>query len=329
MSLSNRILIIAGVILALTGLSFIIYKQIENSNRQQAIETQVVSQKELINNVMRSQNDFATKDDINKFITASGINLKSVQDDLSKLQATVASVNSVTVTSAGQKLTSVISTSIGPNNNVPIDPKNPDPYGYMNHQENLDLNEDFSGTKVPIGQVGFSAWQKAPWDINILPRQYTITNVVGTDENQREYFYNKVTVKVNDKNYDVKIASSETKQEYPTAKFSFWNPKLFMTLGGAANVNNSPIQPNVNIGLGLNIMSYGKYKLSPDINVLGLGAGYAFGKNEFIIILNPVSYNIGRLLPGNIISNTYLGPSIQFSIPNETVFVGGNLSLNL
>lgn len=327
MSLSSKILIFLGTIIVIFGLGFIIFKQNEIANRQLAIETQIVKQKELVDGIMRSQNSYATKDDIKKFAEDNNVNIKAIQSDLDKLHAEITAVNVIIASSTGQVGNNLPSSQIGEKNPSIVDI--PDPYGYLHNQQMFSLGETFGSTTIPFGQVGFSAWQPNPWSVQILPREYKLTNVIGTDENQRTYVYNKFSVKVDNKEYDVKISAAETKQEYPEAKWSWWNPKLFLTVGPAANVNNTPVKPNLNVGGGLNIMSYGKFKSSPDISVLGVGAGYEFGKNEFVVIANPVSYNIGKLLPNNIMSNTYIGPSLQVSIPKGTVFIGGNISLNL
>jgi len=131
MSLSTKILIWLGAVLLVGALGFIIFKQIENSNRQSAIETQLVAQKELIDGIVRSSAQWGTKDDINKFITDNGVNLKAIQDDLSKLHAEVSAVNVLVATSQGQHGTNIPSVNPGPTNPTnpnPVDPKNPDPF---------------------------------------------------------------------------------------------------------------------------------------------------------------------------------------------------------
>lgn len=326
MTLLNKILIFVGAVLLIGGIGFMVYKLNEISTRQTAIETSLVVQKELADNIMRSQGQYATKADIDKFIAASNVNLKAIQDDLDKLHAEVNSVNVVTVKTGGTVATNVPSTTTGPTNPNPIDPTKPDPFGYMKTQQKLTLNEDFSGIQVPIGDVGFSAWQDKPWSLNVAPRQYKMVNVVGLDENERSYFYNKFTINVNNKDYDVKITTAETKQEYPIAKFSFWNPRLFLTAGGGISLTQAPIQGSANAGVTLGIMSYGKYKTTPDISVLQLGIAYQTGSQRPAAILNPVNFNIGGLLPKGLANNTYIGPSIQVDTAGNVV-TGANLSL--
>lgn len=324
MSLSTKILIWLGAIVVIGALGFIIYKQIEISKRQDAIEQNVVAQKQLVDGIVRSQATWATRDDVEKFIKDNNINLRAIQDDLDKLHAEVSAVNVAIATSQSQHGTNIHTTPgpiVNPN---PVDPSNPDPYGYMKRQQTLALNEDFGAVKVPIGSVGFSAWQKEPWNYDIKGREYRASTVVGTDENQRQYFYNKFTVKVDNKEYTIPITTATTEQVYPEAKWSWWNPRLYLGADGAVGVN--PVKgdfiPNVNV----QIMSYGRYKTQPDWSILQVGAGYAVDSKRPTLNVTPFSYNIGKHIP--LMNNTYLGPSLGVATDGN-VFIGGGIRVGL
>lgn len=324
MSLSTKILIWLGAILVIGALGFIVYKQIEISKRQNAIEQNVVAQKQLVDGLVRSQASWATRDDVEKFIKDNHINLRAIQDDLDKLHAEVSAVNIAIATSQGQVVHGG-GTTPGPIvNPAPIDPKNPDPYGYMKRQQMLTLNEDFGSIKLPIGEVGFSAWKEKPWDYEIKAREYHAATVVGTDENQRQYFYNKFTVKVDGKEYTLPINTATTQQVYPEAKWSWWNPRFFLGADGAVGLN--PVKgdfiPNVNV----QIMSYGRYKTQPDWSILQLGAGYAVDSKRPVLQVTPFSYNIGKHI--QLMNNTYIGPSVSVGT-DANVFVGGSIRVGL
>jgi galactitol-specific phosphotransferase system IIB component len=325
MSLLSKILICLGSILVILGLGFIIYKQNEISNRQIAIEAQIVSQKELADNIMRSQHSYATKDDIEKFIKTNNVNLQAIQKDLDKLHANLTAANTIVVTSSGQKIASLPSSGTGVINPIP---NTKDTYEYLKKSQLLNIHEDFNGVAVPIGQVGFSAWQPSPWNINILPREYKITNVIGVDDNQRTYVYNKFSVKVDDKNYDVKISSAETKQEYPEAKWSWWNPRLFIGVDGGINIDTTTLATNTSRikgefipSISLGIMSYGKFKNQPDFSVLQVGVGIGAISQKPQIVVTPAAYNIGKHIP--FINNTYLAPSMAVGIDGSVSIMGG------
>ena len=303
-----KILVAIGAILTIGVLGFIVYNQIQIKNQQTAIQTQLVEQKQLVDGIMRSQNQYATKEDIDKFAKDNNVNLSAIKDDLAKLNAQVTSINVVIASSHGQHGTH-IPTTPGPVNPHPVDPNNPDPYGYMKAQQNLALNEDFGTVKVPFGQVGFSAWQEKPWSIDINQRDYSVATVVGTDENQRQYFYNKFTVATGGKTYDIPIKTATTKQEYPSPKWSWWNPRLLMGLDGGVNITNvkGEFTPSINVG----IMSYGQYKTTPDFSILEVGVGYGTVNKTAQVVVTPVAYNIGKNLFSPLMNNTYIGPSLQ------------------
>lgn len=304
-----KILVTIGAILTIGILGLIVYNQFQIKNQQTAIQAQLVEQKQLVDGIMRSQNQYATKEDIGKFAKDNNINLSAIKDDLDKLNAQVSSINVVLASSRGQRGTNIPTGPTGPVNPNPVDPTNPDPHGYMKSQQNLSLNEDFGTVKVPFGQVGFSAWQKNPWNIDINQRDYSVATVVGTDENQRQYFYNKFAVTTGGKTYDIPIKTATTKQEYPTAKWSWWNPRLLMGLDGGVNITNvkGEFTPSVNLG----IMSYGQYKTTPDFSILEVGVGYGTVNRTGQLIVTPVAYNIGRNLFSPLMNNTYIGPSLQ------------------
>jgi hypothetical protein len=333
MSLSTKILIWIGAVLLIGTLGFIIFKQIENSNRQLAIQTQLVAQQQLIDGIVRSSNQWTTKEDLNKFITDNNVNLKAIQEDLSKLNATVTAANSVVANSNGQVATNVPSTNTGPKNPNPVVPgkcpdgtvcPNVDPFGYQQSEQDLALNEDFGTLKVPVGKVGFSAWQKDPWSIDIKPREYNVTNVVGTDPNQRLYFENKFTVKVDGKEYDVPIKTATTKQIYPTASWSWFNPRLYMGVDGAVGL--TPVKGEFTPNLNVQIMSYGQYKTQPDFSILQVGAGYGTVSQRPQLVITPVAYNVGKHIP--LMNNTYIGPSLSVGTDGN-VFIGGGIRVGL
>jgi len=335
MTLSTKILIAISAIVAICLSAIIIYKQIEISDRQKAIETEVVKQKDLAGNITRSMNEYATKKDIESYIQNSNLNLKAIQDDMKLLSAEISAVNDYTIDSIGYHKTNISSTHTGETNPDPKIPTvecngqqipcpNTDSFGYLTDQQMLKLYEPFVNVNVPIGEVGFSAWQQKPWEVKILPRTYHMTSVVGTDENQRQYFYNKVSVNVDGKSYDVKISTATTKQEYPEASFNWWNPRLFFTVGDSINI--SQLKNSNNIGLLFSSISYGKFKLNPVFSLMQIGISYETNTSKPAIIVNPINYNLANSISSNFIQNTYVGPSIQIDF-NSNFYFGGNISI--
>lgn len=316
MPLYAKILIILGSVLIFGLLGFIIYNQQESAKRQIAIESQIVLQKELVDKIVRSQSEYTSKKDLEEFIKNNGISLTAVKKDLDKLNAQVDAMNIILVASNSQKVTNLASSSTGPENPDPpvvsickdgTPCPNADPFGYLKAQQNRTLFEDFGQLKLPIGSVGFSAWKDKPWTIDIKGREYKISSVIGTDSNQRTYFYNKVSVSVDGQNYDLPIKQAITKQEYPEAKWNWWNPRLFLGIDAGISLNS--LSPQVIPNLTLGVFSYGKYNNQPDFSALQVGAGISTISQKLQLVVTPISYNIGNHLP--LIKNTYIAPSLH------------------
>lgn len=324
MDLKTKLLIILESVI-IVGLIFLIgYKQIQLSESNLQLKG-VTEQKELAESIVRSQSSLVSKKDLEDFAAKNNANLDVIKQDLEKLSAKLVAVNVVKVNSVGQKQNNIPSTSNGETNPSPT---TEDRYGYLKLQQNLLLFETFQNTKVPLGQVGFSAWQKDPWSLTLHPREYKVVNVIGTDENNKTYVYNRFTISVDNKEYDIKVSKSETKTEMPTAKFTFFNPKLFLTAGGGINVSEAPVKASANIGLSLGLMSYGKFKTNPDISILHIGAGYQSLSERPNFHLNPINFNVGKLIPGEVVSNTYVGPTIQVDTKGS-IYTGLNISVGL
>ena len=321
-----QIIIIVGALLLVTATALITYKVVEISDRQKRIEDEVTKQKELSDNIWRSQTEFATRKDLESFIKSNGVNVDVVKKDLDKLQADIAAANVLIFKSLGSFRTDLpgIPGVINTSYNTPVCSDGTvcpdiDKYKYFSREDIYPLVENFGKIQVPIGKVGFSAWKEKPWSEYLLPRDYKVTNIVATDENERIYFYNKVIIKTDDKEYEIPIYQANVKQQYPEAKWSFWNPRLFLGADGGVGVN--PVQGEFIPSLSLGIMSYGKFKTNPDFSVLQVGAGYGVVSQMFKFSFTPFAYNVGQHLP--FMKNLYLGPSVHVSTDGNVNIMAG------
>ncbi len=315
---------------------FVIYQQHQMSVMQEQINTSMVAQKALLDGITRSQAEYATKKDLDAFAAANGVNLAAIQKDVATLNASITGMNQISVNSGGNNENNVPSTNIIKNPTPPDTPTvacngklipcpSADPYNYQKTEQVLQLAEPFGSQQVPIGNVGFSASQQNPWNINTLPRTYNVSNVIATDQNGRQFVYNQFSIKAGGKNYKLPITKGEFVQQYPSPSFSFWNPRLFLTSGGSVGIT-PPIKGSMDVGLTLGIMSYGQSKISPAISVLQLGVGYETGTQKPAAIVNPVNFSLSGLLPKGLVDSTYIGPSVQVDTTGN-VFAGANLSL--
>lgn len=327
MNLTTKILLFLFGILVLVAGTFVVYKQLEISRRQAAIENSLIEQKELAGNIMRAMSQYSTKEDLEKFGKDQKVDLDVIKKDLATLNANLIAINNFTASSKGQSGTGQSSTGTTPNPNPEQpNPANPDPHGYLANRQEFELNEKFENVTIPFGKVGFSAWKDKPWDYSVAPRTYSVTNTIGTDENQRHYVYNKFSVKVGEKDYDLKITQSKTLEQFPEAKFSFFNPRLYLGMDGGVRFattpgSTAPVRGEASPNIGVAIMSYGRYKTQPDISVLQIGAGYSIDAQKPNLHLTPIMYNLGKHLP--LMNNLYVGPSVNVNTSGDVGIMGG------
>lgn len=308
--------VIVGLVLLIIGLLFVVKTQYDISTRQAAIEKSVVEMKQIGDGIVRSQAQYATKDDLEKFGKELDINLDLIQKDLDKLGAEIQSINTVLASTPGYHGSGLPSTGTTPGDNtlpnpVPCPPggvcPDPDPYGYMTNTQILSLNEPFGANiQIPFGETRFKSWKNKPWDLDIYPRNYAVTTVIGQDEDGRHYTYNKFTIETQGKKYDVPIKDAKFVEQFPTAAFRF-SPNLYLGVDGGVIINPSPtaeLTPNLQVSL----FSYGKTKVDPDWTFADVGVGYQTQNNRPAIVISPVNYNVGHQLP--LINNLHLGPTV-------------------
>lgn len=301
----------AAVILIIAFLLWLAKYQHDMLERQKLIESSVAEQKELANGIMRAQASYVTKKDLERYSKDWGVDLDPIRKDLEKLNAEVKGISATKVVTAGYYGSNIASTSEESrkpgDNPEPIDPENPDPYRYQQKRQVLTLNEPFSEQDaIPYGEVGFSAWKKRPWDLKVAPREYRVASVLGQDEDGRHYVYNKFSIVVDGKKYDVKISDSRFVEKLPESKFRF-SPRLYFGMDGGAYFNKSlgAAIPN----LQLFFWSKGRTKTNPDWILLGVGTGYEIVEDRISFLISPVSYNVGHHLP--LVDNIFLGPAVS------------------
>lgn len=322
-----RIIIVVSTLVIITLLAFIVYLLSHVSERQKKIEETVVNQKELADNILRSQSQYATKTDLESFIKNNGVNVDVIKNDLDKLQADIVAANFAYFSSLGSQRTNLPGFTGGRNPNPPPPSKCPDgtlcpdidPYDHLLNERFNPVVENFGTFQVPIGRVFFRGWLEKPWSEDIRPRQYKVATILGMDDNQRVFTYNKAFIKVDGKEYEIPIREAITKQQYPEPKFSFWNPRLFLGVDGGVGVN--PVQGEFAPSLSLGIMSYGRYRTTPDFSVLQIGAGYGVVSQTFQASITPFAYNVGQYIP--FMNNMYLGPSIHVGTDGNVKFMVG------
>lgn len=316
MNWKTKVLVVASVVALITVLVLILKHQQDTIDRLSAIEKSVVESKTLADGTVRSESAFVTQDDFDAFVKANDINVEYIKDDLEKLDANIRGISTVKVVSKEVVGVNVASTKTTPNPNPVED--NTDKYGYLNNRQVLKINEEISEEKIPIGEVGFSAWQELPWDYTIKSREYSVVNVLGQDEDGRHYVYNKFFIDVDGKKYKIDIAKSEFKETMPDSEFRFAT-RLYAGFDGGAYLTepSAVFYPS----LRLSLFNYGMTNTDPDWVFASIGAGFDFVQNRFLFSLNPVSYNVGHNLP--LVNNIFVGPAVSSTLNGDVALTLG------
>jgi len=323
MELKEKIIISILLIITLFLGSFLVYREFQYSKQSKLIESSILKQKELSDFITRSQSSYVSKSDLDDSIKK--LDLKPIKDDLDTLNAKVSSINTIRVSSQGLLSNGVPSSAVAPNNaSTPITANCGgeeivcnDPYHYQTTIQKLSLNETFPNILVPFGEVNFSAANKNPWGFSIYQRDYNVATVVAVDENQNQFVYNKFTIQVDNKKYDIKINQAEVIYQFPESLFQF-NPRFFMGIESGLNFSDMKLAVFPNISFQL--LSYGKYKTNPDFSFLQLGLGYDFVSREPSIMVSPIYFNVNPFF--TFLKNTYLGGSFS-------VFTSGQFNFSL
>lgn len=313
MTWQGKAIVVGGILLLLGILVFIVKVQYDTIDRLKHIETSVVESKELSNKVLRAQSQYATDKEVQNLLKTQGFDIGELKKDLRKLGGQVQGIHTVQVVTPGFVGSDLETTETREEN--PNPPKTGEPFedkfGYFDKSQWYHLNEPFEDSStVPIGGVGFSAWKEKPWSVEILPRKYGSTTVLGQDEDGRHYAYSKFIIEVDGKTYEIPIDDAQLIEKYPSARFHF-NPRLYLAIDGGF-IFTPPLRGEVIPNIGLSFFSYGKTKASPDFSFLTLGIGYATQAQTLAFILAPVNYNIGKPLP--LIDNLHIGPSLSLDI---------------
>lgn len=327
---------IAGILALIAILLFIVKYQHDMLTKQAALQQSVTEMKQLNDGIIRNQSQYVSKDDLDKFAKNSNIDLGPIRDDLKKLSADVKGISLLQVVTPGYNGQNIHSSNTLPRVGGPFPTveipcvggkaicPTIDTFGYLNSAQVLTLKEPFSdGTSIPFGETRFKAWQANPWDLQIYPRTYSVTTVLGQDDDGKHYVYNKFTIASNGTTYPVVIKDAKFVEEFPESKLHF-SPRLNMSVGIGALINPPSVEVTPNLYVSL--LNYGKTNTTPDWTFLGVGLGYESQIKRLGIVVSPVNYNVGKHIP--LMTNIYIGPMISIDTAGSFGLLGA-LSVGL
>lgn len=278
-----------------------------------------IKQKQIDSNITRSSSSVVSKEDLDKIIKDSKIDLSKIEKDLENLNGKIESINKVQVVTVYQKETDKSSDFVKPKN--PEEKVEVKPDDLKLETQFLELKEKFNNGYVPIGNVGFSFWKKNPWEFEILQRKYNVTNIIAKTDKNETIVYNKFSINVNNKDYDLIVNNSETIYSFPENKFHFY-PKLFISSGVGYKFNHSVHGSIYLLG---SFIQYGQFKNNPKFSLLSVGIGKELTSNEVKFTIVPIMYNLSNFT--KLIQNSYIGAGFSMDT-NKISDVSVNLSLS-
>lgn len=319
------------VVIALVIMVFALIKmQCSSDQSLTDIQKSVIEMKELQDEVVRNQAKFGTKEDIEDLAKKAKVDLTPIIEDLADLKAEIKGMSLATASSTGYTHHNVPSDNTTPGGAGPYEIECsdgikpcPDPYGYLTNAQIKDIHEKFANLQVPLGQIEFRAWEENPWSVDMYQRDYNVTTVIGQDDDGRHYVYSKLSIDAQGKSYNIPIEQAEFIEKYPESKLRF-NPQLYLGVDVGSQISNPG--PEIMPNLSLSFLAYGRTKAESDWTFLDLGIGYAAQAEEANLVLSPLNYNIGNILP--LVSDLHVGPTIGLSTSGN-IFVGGGIRTGL
>ena len=286
-----------------------------------------IDYKNISDTLARAENQMVTKTELANWAKAHDISLKEIRDDLNSIDGKLEAVGETIATIEG-KIDSDQSSDSSTDTGIPDQPdecKLCDIHGYTSRKE----TKNFTLGNMPAGKCEFEASKKNPWTITQDQIDISIKTTLGSTKDGLYIFHhevgllNKSRPELDGKIFKLKIVSSEFRQTNKTTKdFFWWAPTLDLSLDNQISFGTI-IEYKVGVSLGFSFLAYGYSKKDTEWRFARLGLGIDTDK-EIFISLEPVRYNIGKLIP--IIDDLWLGVN---GIYNGDWGIGITLGTNL
>jgi hypothetical protein len=312
MNNTSKVSIVFNALFAII-LAFLIFDC--NSSKNSYLKELQIKQKQ-IDDITRSSSSNLTKEEVKQLLKENKIDLSKIENDLKSLGGKVEALNQVQVVSVYQNRTNVPTENVvaKPQEKVEVKPEE-----LKQETQYISIGEQFANQNLPFGKVGFSFWRKDPWEYEVYKRNYRITNVISKDKDNNTIVYNKFTVNVKDKDYDILIDKADSYQILPENKFHLY-PKIFLSVGSGYSFNKSLTTAVYLYG---NFIQYGKYRNNPTFSILNMGIGTNFEGYKISIV--PVFVNLQSI--SKLLQNSYLGIGIGMDF-NRTADLTLNFGLS-
>lgn len=265
--------------------------------------------KKLSDSVQRAETSNAKNgEDLISLARKTSIDIDSISKDQQNLGAKIealAITEAKTTTIVHNNYTSTSSTPSGKEPEVCKEDGRPiDVYGYTKRVEKINL-DDSNGMR--LADISFSAGEKNPWASKVYGIHYRVLNVMGRTQSGQITLHTELQSENSEAQpgqiFHIEGVSSQLTQTEIPARFSWWNPRLFLLIQLGLEAYPT-LDFSASLSLGLTIWAYGD-----NWRFLGVSAGYDAFQNSFRASFIPAMYNIGEPLP--LLTNLWLGLDVS------------------
>lgn len=320
-------LIVVGFVI----IAYLKFRDMEIENEK--LKNEVVQFQEITESLVRSSNRWVSKDDLKTAVSSllTKGDLDGIKKDLRTQNARLSAVGR-TVGVLARRVGRLEASDRQGKENADVetcdDGRLVDTHGYTKHSQ-IKLLTDTN--LAPLAEVEFDASKSKPWSYSIFERQFHLTTVVGKKESGQNVYYQSLKYKVpnkGDKEYNIKLTSSEFKQAALTNRMFWFNPKLdtnFLIGGRVWSFGNgwggrtSSIL-SMGLDLGVSLSSYGMTEVDSEFRLFRFGLGYNAERQALHLSFAPITLNVAKYLP--LLTNLYLGPQVGIDS-------AGGLTVNL
>lgn len=318
-----------AIVIGIGVVGYLAYQRLMSENIK--LRSEITEFKQLTETLARSSTKWTTKDDLKDslkhLLTAE--DLKELQKDIRRQSARISAVGRTVGQINGRIAKLEESDQQGEvNENVAKcdDGRLIDTHRYTERTQTKRVKDS---NEASVADVTFNAAKKKPWDYKLFGKNYNLTTVVSKKESGQLNFHHTLKYQTEadgNKEYPIKLASSEFQQVQLGNKMYWLNPQLDLGVYAGIKALDVPVFGNnktlgsVGVDLGLSLSSYGENKVDSWWRFLRIGAGYNANRRAFQASLSPALFNLGKVLP--LINNLYIGPSVGLD-------TGGGMTINL
>lgn len=323
---------LAAVAVVLSLVGFIAWQHHKLSQAESQIrELKATPQVSLADGTVRASESTTETGGAEAAAEQMGVSLDQIRKDAAALGTQINSLVAGTIRTSGRRQVGVSSSASEARPDrlsaaaMMEAPPGVDRWSYTESRQILRLTEPFSGSdEVPWGRVGFSAWKREPWDVEVLPRSYKSFAVGSIGPDGKRHVYTQFVIEVAGKTYKLPVTTAQYVEDVPPSAFRWrLTPMLATSIGPfVSGPDGAAALPGIQFAMA----RYGSSGDFPLWIFLAPGVAYEPRIGSFALTIVPAAYNIGKPMP--LLDNLYIGPSVGVQAGGG-VSIGASLGVGL